>query len=118
KNSLCRALQRVWPHAAVYVESDLLGAARALLGTDTGFAAILGTGANTCLYDGSKIIYHIDSYGFVLGDEGSGAAIGKKLLIDYIRGYLPESIRKKFIQTFPITPDEVLKKVYFQPLGN
>ena len=76
----------------VEVTEDLLAAARALLGHSAGFAAILGTGTNSCLYDGDKITYNVDSLGYFLGDEGSGSFLGKRLLRDYLRGQLPDGL--------------------------
>ncbi|GAB2691659.1 ATPase [Mucilaginibacter koreensis] len=112
------AMQIVFPKSKVYVGHDLLAAARALLGTGKGFAAILGTGTNTCIYDGKNIAHNIDSGAYILGDEGSGCYIGKKLLTDYIRGYMPENVRKIFWETFQLTPDDVNEAVYVKPLAN
>ncbi|QQL50435.1 N-acetylglucosamine kinase [Mucilaginibacter ginkgonis] len=112
------AMRKVFSSSRVSVGHDLLAAARALLGNNEGFAAILGTGTNTCIYDGKKITNNIDSGAYILGDEGSGCAIGKKLLIDYLRGYMPEAVRNSFWETFKLTPDEVNDRVYSQPLAN
>ena len=78
KQVLVTAFTELFPSASCYIELDLLAAARALLGQRAGFAAILGTGTNSCLYDGHAITDNIDSLGYILGDEGSGCAIGKK----------------------------------------
>jgi len=112
------AMQVVFSKAQVNVGHDLLAAARAVLGTSPGFAAILGTGTNTCLYDGKNIIQNIDSGAYILGDEGSGCYIGKKLLIDYLRGYMPEVVRELFWETYHLTPDDVNEEVYTKPLAN
>ena len=112
------AMKAVFTKAKVNIGHDLLAAARALLGNNEGFAAILGTGTNTCIYDGKKIAHNIDSGAYILGDEGSGCYIGKKLLIDYLRGYMPEAVRSLFWETFKLTPDEVNDRVYSQPLAN
>lgn len=112
------AMKQIFPEAAIHVGHDLIAAARALLGDKPGFAAILGTGTNTCLYDGQDIIQNISSAAYILGDEGSGCYIGKKLLTDYIRGYMPEDVRAVFWETFKITPDEVMDNVYTKPLAN
>jgi N-acetylglucosamine kinase-like BadF-type ATPase len=66
------------------------------LGNNEGFAAILGTGTNTCLTMVKRLLQNIDSGAYILGDEGSGCHIGKKLLVDYLRGYMPEAVRKNF----------------------
>ncbi|OCX51383.1 N-acetylglucosamine kinase [Mucilaginibacter sp. PPCGB 2223] len=112
------AMQAVFVKAKVNIGHDLLAAARAVLGVNEGFAAILGTGTNTCIYDGKDIVYNIDSLAYILGDEGSGCYIGKKLLGDYVRGYMPEAVRQAFWDTYKLTPDEVIDNVYTKPLAN
>lgn len=112
------AMRQVFPNAKVKVAEDLLAAAHALLGDKPGFAAILGTGTNSCLYDGEKIIYNVDSLGYFLGDEGSGSFIGKRLLRDYLRGLLPDGLQEIFEQEFKLTREEVLDRLYNQPLPN
>lgn len=112
------AMETVFKSARVNIGHDLLAAARALLGTNEGFAAILGTGTNSCLYDGKNIINNIDSGAYILGDEGSGCYIGKKLLTDYLRGYMPEAVRSLFWETFKLTPDDINDAVYAQPRAN
>jgi N-acetylglucosamine kinase-like BadF-type ATPase len=112
------AMKVVFTKAQVNIGHDLLAAARALLGKSEGFAAILGTGTNTCLYDGKEVIQNIDSGAYILGDEGSGCYIGKKLLTDYLRGYMPEAVRKNFWDTYKLTPDDVNEQVYTQPRAN
>jgi len=115
---LSEALKVVFPNAKAHIELDLLGAARALLYSKAGFVSILGTGTNTGIYDGNKIVKIIDSLGFMLGDEGSGSSIGKKLLGDYVRGYTPVNIRKKFWDSFQLSPDDIINRIYTQPLAN
>lgn len=112
------AMQKVFPSARVEIGHDLLAAARALLGDQPGFAAILGTGTNTCIYDGNEITHNIDSAAYILGDEGSGSFIGKKLLTDFIRGLMPEDVAKSFFETYKLTPDEIMDNVYTKPLAN
>ncbi|TKB97049.1 N-acetylglucosamine kinase [Pedobacter cryophilus] len=112
------ALKVIFKNAEIKIGHDLLAAARALLDDKRGFAAILGTGTNTCIYDGEDIEFNIDSLAYILGDEGSGCYIGKKLLGDYIRGYMPENVRQTFWETFKLTPDDILNTVYTQPLPN
>jgi len=112
------ALQTVFPGAKVHAAIDLLGAARALLGRKPGFAAILGTGTNTCIYDGDKIVHNIDSLGYMLGDEGSGTYIGKKLLQEYLRDFMPEPVSGKFREYAGLTADEIMDRVYNQSLSN
>jgi N-acetylglucosamine kinase-like BadF-type ATPase len=118
RNIVAEAMKAVFTKARVYIGHDLLAAARALLGTNEGFAAILGTGTNTCIYNGKEVVSNIDSGAYILGDEGSGCYIGKKLLVDYLRGYMPEPVRKLFWDTFKLTPDDVNEQVYTQPRAN
>lgn len=102
----------------IAVEGDLLAAARALLGRDPGFVAILGTGTNTCIYDGRHITHNIDSLGFLLGDEGSGGFIGKQIISDYIRGKMPATVREFFYSTYKLSPDELMSQAYAAKLPN
>src|ERR1700744_204757 len=111
-------MEVVFTAAKVNIGHDLLAAARAVLGNQPGFAAILGTGTNTCLYDGKDIIQNIDSGAYIFGDEGSGCYIGKKLLTDYLRDYMPEAVRKLFWETYKYTPDDINEIVYTQPRAN
>lgn len=111
-------LRQLFVHAEIEIAMDLLASARALLGTSPGFVAILGTGTNSCLYDGRRITHNIDSLGFILGDEGSGGYIGKRLLSDYIRGYMPEDVRSRFYETYRLSGDEIIEQVYTRPMPN
>jgi N-acetylglucosamine kinase-like BadF-type ATPase len=113
-----QAMEVVFINAKVNIGHDLLAAARAVLGINEGFAAILGTGTNSCIYNGKEIIHNIDSLAYILGDEGSGCYIGKKLLGDYVRGYMPEAVRQLFWDTYKLTPDDVIDNVYTKPLAN
>jgi N-acetylglucosamine kinase-like BadF-type ATPase len=112
------ALHSLFKLAKVNAFVDLLAAARALLWNEPGFAAILGTGTNTCIYDGKQITHNIDSLGYMLGDEGSGSYIGKKILQDYMRGYMPETLSEKFNETTGLSFDEIMDRVYTQPMAN
>lgn len=112
------AVHPVFPNARIEAAMDLLGSARALLGRSSGFAAILGTGANSCLYDGEKITCNIDSLGFLLGDEGSGGYMGKRLIADYIRGFMPQEVRQWFGDTYRLTGDELIGRIYSAPMPN
>ena len=115
---IIRALSALFENAGVTVGSDLLAAAQALLGNKPGFAAILGTGTNTCLYDGKQVIHSIDPLGYMLGDEGSGSYIGKKLLIAYCREYLPLPLRRQFLAVYGLTKEAIMERVYKDPLAN
>ena len=112
------AMRDAFPKAAVHTYVDLLAAARALLGSQPGFVAILGTGTNSCLYDGEKISHHIDSLGYILGDEGSGTAIGRRLLSDFLRGAMPDDVHRAFDETYQLNSAEVLHRVYSEPAAN
>src|SRR5690606_15213493 len=114
KNQLTikHAFLEFFPDARVEIGWDLLAAARALCGNEPGIACIMGTGSNSCLYDGKHIIDNVANLGWILADEGSGANIGKKLLVDYLRKKLPEALAKQFHARFPYTREEFLEKVY------
>lgn len=113
------ALARVFPGAALSVNSDMLAAARSLCGRNKGIANILGTGSNNCLYDGEKIISQIGSLGFWMGDEGSGGYLGKTLVKDYLLGELPQNLHHFFQADFPeIHRLYVLDRAYKQPFPN
>ena len=102
-----KALLRTFPQAKNhFVGHDLLGSARALLGNSEGFAAILGTGANTCIYDGNNCVMNIDSLGYLLGDEGSGSYIGKKIVRDFMRNRLEPELYARFKERFQIENNE------------
>ena len=112
------ALRVCFPSAVSAVELDLLASARALLGHSPGFVAILGTGCNTCVYDGVRIVLNIDSLGYLLGDEGSGYYLGRKLLGDYIRGYMPPAVGREFSERYGVTREAIMETVYAAPLPN
>ncbi|MDR3250869.1 MAG: N-acetylglucosamine kinase [Tannerella sp.] len=118
KYMIRNALSAVFPKAQIETCSDLVGAARALLGDSGGFAAILGTGSNSCLYDGKEIVRHIHSLGFMLGDEGSGGYMGKRLIGDYIRGYMPEDVRTAFRDACKLSRDELIAQIHASTAPN
>lgn len=113
-----KALTRCFINSNVSVGHDMLAAARALLGDKRGFAAILGTGSNTCIYNGREVEKNIDSLGYLLGDEGSGSYIGKKVVRDFMRGYLPPELDKKFREQFKLNNEEIFSTLYNKPLPN
>lgn len=108
------ALLEFFPEAHIEIGWDLLAAARALCGHEPGIACIMGTGSNSCLYDGVKITDNVANLGWILADEGSGANIGRKFLVDYLRKKMPETLAKQFHDRFPLTREEFLEKVYQQ----
>ena len=112
-------LQETFPQANVIeAHSDLLGAARALCGHSYGIAGILGTGANSCLYDGNTIVQHTPALGYILGDEGSGSVLGKRFIHDLYGGKLSEEIKAAFEKETRLNLAEIIKRVYRQPLAN
>jgi len=112
------ALQALFPAANIEVNSDLLGTARALFGKNAGIACILGTGSNSCFYDGEEIIYNVPPLGFILGDEGSGAVLGRKFLGDLQKNQMTEKLKKKFLQKYKLTTAEIIEKTYREPFPN
>ena len=102
----------------IAVESDLLGAARALCGNKAGIACILGTGSNSCLYDGKEIVSNTSPLGFILGDEGSGAFLGKTLVGNVLKKIFSPEIQQLFLQRFNLTPSIIINKVYREPMPN
>lgn len=112
------ALKEEFPHADIEVLHDLLGAARSLLNRQPGIACILGTGSNSCLFDGSTITENVKSLGYLFGDEGSGAFLGKLLLTEYLRERLPENISNAFDKRFGYSLENILDAVYNRPHPN
>lgn len=111
-------LSTCFPNASVAANDDMLGAARALCDGQTGIAAILGTGSNICVCDGHEILERRPSMGYVLGDEGSGAYLGKLLLKAYVQGELSEELHSSFEARFNLTKEDILHKIYKEPLPN
>jgi len=103
---------------SVVAHSDMLGAARALCGRKEGIACILGTGANSCYYDGVSMKSNTPAMGYILGDEGSGAWIGKRFLHDLYKGILSENILKEFEKETGLTMSLIINKVYREPMAN
>lgn len=114
---IAEVMQRYLP-VPVEVFSDLMGAARSLCGNEKGIACILGTGSNSCLYDGVEIIRHTPPLGYVLGDEGSGAVLGRQLVSDCLKRRLPDVLCEKFLTEYELTPEIILERVYKQPFPN
>ena len=113
-----RLLMGHFPGANVGAESDLLGAARALFQLKEGIACILGTGSNSGLYDGHGIVRNVPPLGFILGDEGSGAVMGKLFLGSLYKGLLPAELKDRFEQTMGLSMPDVIQKVYREPMPN
>lgn len=118
KNAIIsRALSHFFP-VPIEIGSDLLAAARALCGNAPGIACILGTGSNSCFYDGQEILQNVSPLGFILGDEGSGAVLGKLLVGDVLKNQLSPALKEQFFAQFNLTPALLMDKVYRQPFPN
>lgn len=105
-------------NVSIEVQSDLLGAARSLFIDRKGIACILGTGSNSCLYDGKQIIENVSPLGFILGDEGSGAVLGKTLVADCLKNQLPAALKDKLLNTYELNAQIILENVYKKPFPN
>lgn len=112
------ALQRFFKTNNIEVASDLLAAARALCGHNPGIACILGTGSNSCYYNGREIEKQVSPLGFILGDEGSGAVLGRKLLADILKNQLPETVIIKFFEEEETNREEIMENIYRKPFPN
>lgn len=115
---VANALKASFTNAKIEVASDLLAAARALCGHSEGIACILGTGSNSCFYNGANIIQNTPPLGFILGDEGSGAYLGKTLVSDFLKRQMPDNIAELFADKYQLTTKEAVENVYRQPLPN
>ncbi len=113
-----KVLKKTFPGAKLEVQTDLLGIARAGCGNQKGIACILGTGSNSCFYNGKKIMKNSPGIGYVLGDEGSGAYLGKKVIQHYLYQTFDEDLRARFEKRFQVAPNEILENVYKKPLPN
>ena len=111
-------LQQAFPGAKVEAEGDMIGAARALFGNKPGITCILGTGANSCLYDGQRMVMNTPPLGYILGDEGSGAVLGKLFLNGIFKGTISSAIQKKFLDWSGLDYPTIINKVYREPLAN
>ena len=116
--SVRKALQERFPQAVVSVESDLLGAARALFGHEEGIACILGTGSNSCLCKDGQIKANVPPMGYILGDEGSGAVLGRQLVSDIVKGQLSQELKDAFMEEYQLTPALIVENVYRKPAAN
>lgn len=113
-----RALVRFFSNSIIEIQSDLLGAARSLFQREKGIACILGTGSNSCFYDGNKIVQNVSPLGYILGDEGSGAVLGKLLVADCLKNQLPEWLCEKLLDEYELTPATIMENVYKKPFPN
>lgn len=112
------ALLQCFPGAKATINHDILGAAHAACANTEGIVCILGTGSNSCLYDGQKIVNVIGGLGYILGDEGSGSHLGKNLIEAYLNKELPQELSKAFDNMYHLTKEEIEKRVYEKPQAN
>ena len=113
-----KILRKFFNESVIEVQSDLLAAARSLFQNQPGIACILGTGTNTGHYNGSAIDLHVPGLGYMLGDEGSGAVLGKKFLSFYLRNNLPEQIMEAFVKQYQLNKEDILENVYKMQFPN
>ncbi len=109
---LDNVLRSLFPGAEMEYASDLLDAARAVCGHRPGIAAIMGTGSNSCLFDGEKVVKNVRSAGFILGDEGGGARLGRLFMSDFLKGLVPEPVSGEFAKDFKVDYMTVVQNVY------
>ncbi|MEJ7768149.1 MAG: N-acetylglucosamine kinase [Chitinophagaceae bacterium] len=112
------AIAKVFPDANTFIDHDLMAAARAVCGREKGIACILGTGSNSCYYNGKKIVKNSPGLGYVLGDEGSGAYLGKKVIQYFLYNTFDEELLFRFNDKFNTTVEEILENIYKKPLPN
>ncbi len=112
------ALKMVFNKTKIFVDTDLLGASKALCGNEKGIACILGTGSNSCYYNGKKVVKNSPGLGYVLGDEGGGAYLGKKVLQHYLYVTFEPDLMDRFANKYNTSASEILENVYRKPLAN
>ena len=114
KNAILRNLKA----NNIEVGSDMVAAARGLCGHEPGIACILGTGSNSCCYDGKNIVDNVSPLGFILGDEGSGAVLGKLFVSDLLKNQLTPGLKEKFLEQYNLTVGDIIDRVYRKPFPN
>jgi glucosamine kinase len=112
------AISKVFTGTKIQVEHDLSGISKAACGHTKGIACILGTGSNSCYFNGKKVVKNSPGLGYVLGDEGSGAYLGKKVIQYYLYGTFDEELKYKFNDKYKTNAAEILEHVYKEPLPN
>lgn len=118
QNIVQRALSNVFTQSHIYVNHDIVAAAFATYEGTPNFTCLMGTGANSCFFDGDIVRQEVSGIDYVLGDEGSGAFFGKILLQSFLRKQLPEDIANDFEETYQLTKDDILQNVYMKPFAN
>lgn len=116
---MCGILGKAFPQCArIEAQGDLLAAARAVCGEREGIACIMGTGANSCLYDGNRVVENTPPLGYILGDEGSGAVLGKLFVNALFKGQLPSKLKDEWLEESGLSLNIIINKVYREPLAN
>jgi N-acetylglucosamine kinase-like BadF-type ATPase len=118
KAMVINALGHVFANTLIEVQSDLLGAARGLLLNNEGVACILGTGSNSCHYNGNEIVSNVSPLGYMLGDEGSGAVLSKIFVADCLKNQVSEKTKNAFFEKYELTPATIMENVYKKPFPN
>jgi N-acetylglucosamine kinase-like BadF-type ATPase len=119
KNDILRkAISDSIETSEIEVDTDMLGAARGLCGHGKGIACIIGTGSNSCFYDGEKLMENVSPLGYILGDEGSGAVLGRLFVGALLKNQLTKGLKENFLQEYDLSPAVIIEKVYRQPLAN
>ena len=111
-------LQKAFPYATIMVKEDMTAAAYAAYNGKPAIVCILGTGSNSCYFDGDKVRRDLPSLGFLIGDEGSGSALGKQLLRRFFMKKLPKDLHQDFVETYHLTIEEAIKNMYHNPRAN
>ncbi len=117
-NVVSEAIGRFCSCSDIFIGTDLLGAARSLCQNNPGIACIMGTGSNSCYYDGTTIAANVSPLGYILGDEGGGAVLGRKLVSAVLKKQVSQDVIDLFFNAYKITPLEILEKVYMKPFPN
>jgi N-acetylglucosamine kinase-like BadF-type ATPase len=112
------AIEGLIDSPVVEVYTDLLAATRGVCGRQAGIACIMGTGSNSCFYDGQHIVHNVSPLGYILGDEGGGAVLGKLLVGDLLKGMMSEELKDRFLKQYDLTPAQIIDRVYRQPFPN
>ncbi len=118
RNRVASLLSKSFGTSDIHVETDMLGACRAVCGREAGLVGILGTGSNACYYDGTSIVLKAPSLGYVLGDHGSANHVGRLLLTDYLTDKMPDEVSALFHEDYGLSHDEWIDAVYHQPNAN
>lgn len=119
KNLLLKDTMKIFfRQAEIFIYHDILGAARALLGRGRGIACILGTGCNSCYFDGENIRMGVPSLGYIFGDEGAGSNLGKRFMEQYLKDKLPPELKHEFNSIYNLTLEDILNSLYNRPYPN